>query len=177
MLGLKISTSGYGVHITEAVNKAKVQLSKLFNLRKLQPNQIRTIYNMTVRPTLTYPAIPLVCATKNEKIKLQRIQNKAAKIITGHKYYEEGPITAENLNKSANLLPINIILYKQATNIWNKIELHDPEILEDVKNIHTINRIKPKRGFTPSIPILEKNIKPIYTIKDDEYDTENESRN
>ena len=50
MLGLKISTRGYGTHITDAINKAKYQLGKLFNLRNLHPNQKRTIYNMTIRP-------------------------------------------------------------------------------------------------------------------------------
>ena len=169
-LGLKISTNGYGRHITETVNKAKFKLSKLYNLRELHYDQKRTIYNMTVRPLLTYPAIPLVTASKNEKYKLQKIQNLAAKIITNYKFYEEGPITAEELNQRANLIPINLILEKQANNIWEKISETEPDLYKQLQKKTKKVRKKPRPGFYESIPILKKSAKPFYTITEKEYE-------
>ena len=52
--------------------------------------------------------------------KMQKIQNRATRFITNTRLIDH--ITSEELHRRTDLEPINIILHKQAQQIWNSIE-------------------------------------------------------
>ena len=72
ILGLKISTTGYKTHVTNRVNKAKAELTKLFRFRELSTRNKRKLYLSLIRPILTYPTIPMCRIPKYQMSKLQR---------------------------------------------------------------------------------------------------------
>ena len=59
ILGLKLTTHGMSKHISENINKAKYQLSKLWRFRNLSQKNRKKLYLMLVKPQLLYPCIPL----------------------------------------------------------------------------------------------------------------------
>ena len=68
-------------HITNNVNQAKLQLSKLWKFRNLSPQNKRKLYLMLVQPQIVYPCIPLHVTNDSQMIKMQRVQNKAINYI------------------------------------------------------------------------------------------------
>ena len=67
--------------------------------------------------------------SKTQAIKMQIVQNKAARIITKTRLSDR--VTNKNMNELADLIPVNISIHEQAKNVWQKIELGiDREIID-----------------------------------------------
>ena len=122
-LGVTISSTGFSKHANNRINLAKGQLYKLFSFKNLSTDNKRTIYYAIVRSTLLYPPIPLNSVSVSQKEKLQIIQNKAARIITGIRKREQK--TNQEINRKAQLEPISHFLNRQAATIWEKMEIDD----------------------------------------------------
>ena len=128
ILGFTLTTQGMSRHITNNINKAKAELSKLWKLRNLCPKNKRKLYLMLVKPHLLYPCIPLHVAHNNQMLKLQQVQNKSINFILGRGRSREE--TSEELHRQTNLDPINVTLQQRASRIWWKLfdDLDDESI-------------------------------------------------
>ena len=59
--------------------------------------------------------------SKTQAIKMQYVQNKAARLIAKTRLNNRR--TSKFVNEQAELIPINISLHNQSKKIWQKIEL------------------------------------------------------
>ena len=118
-----------------------------------------------MRSILTYPAIPL-CAL-NDKLmqKLQTVQNKACKFITGYKYEHGKRIpTSKELHREAGLKPINIVLNEQAVRYWNKIQEIDQQAYNELSTFNPFAKRIQKKSIRNNFrrTIFEKEIEPMF---------------
>ena len=81
MLGLKLTRTGINTHVADRIRKAKTELGRLNRFRSLTPKTKAHLYKAFILPIMEYPIIPLCGISKSNKIKIQRIQNKAVKFI------------------------------------------------------------------------------------------------
>ena len=85
-LGLRITNRGYTQHITNRVNHARHNLSKLYRFYDM-PIKIKThLIKALILPILDYPPIPTHTLSKTQISKLQIIQNKALRYATNQRY-------------------------------------------------------------------------------------------
>ncbi len=74
----------WDVHIAEIIPKISARISSLRSLRKLVPNDTHTlINNAIVLPHFDYADIILDSASVGSKCKLQSLQNRSVRLITG----------------------------------------------------------------------------------------------
>ena len=118
-LGLTIKHSGFSAHATNRIHLARTQLAKFYRVRNLSLKNKRMIYLTIVRSVLLYPTVPLHVQSQSQQNKLQIIQNKAARLITGTRKRECK--TNEEVNTLAGLESIKTYLDRQAKSIWEKI--------------------------------------------------------
>ena len=128
VLGLSISTRGFQTQIKQRTAVAKRRLLKLNRFKKLSTKNKLLLYTSTVRAALLYPIIPLHTASKTQIIKLQRIQNRATRFISGKTLLDR--CTSISLHNECNLKPINLTLHQYARDTWNKIEASNPNIFD-----------------------------------------------
>ena len=154
ILGLKITKTGYATHVTEKRNFCRAEMGKLWRLKDLGWKRKRTIYQALISSRLHYPPIPLHCLSESSLKSLQRIQNQGARYITGTSRIEGR--TNEEVNRRANLDPLNQSLFIRAAKIWNKVRV---EMREEWREVLT-NRVARKRGFPLSIPTVMNGLPP-----------------
>ena len=100
------------------------------------------MYLTLIKSILTYPPVVLHTVSKTQAIKMQIVQNKAARIITKTRLSDR--VTNRYVNELAELIPVNISIHEQAKNIWQKIEI-DREILDKLE-------LEPGRDFKVRFP-------------------------
>ena len=165
-LGLKITNKGYGEHVTEMKNRASVELAKLHRFKNLRTDQKRLLYTALVRSILTYPAIPLCVINQKMMKKLQVVQNKACKFITGYKYkHDKRCPTSKTLHREAGLQPLNIVLNNQAQKYWQKIEEIDEQTCNELRTYNPYTKRKHKKSIRNYFKrsIFEEEVEPRYT--------------
>ena len=118
VLGLRLSTNGYKSHITNNIQSAQVRLARLYRFRQLSAPNRRKLYNAYVDSTLLYPTVPLHATTVTNMTRLQRVQNRGTRYITGHTQLDR--LTSQELHRRANLTPINQRLHDRATKLWSQ---------------------------------------------------------
>ena len=118
VLGLTISSTGYQSHVTKNVNTAQTRLSKLYRFRNLSTNNKRKLYNAYIDSALLYPTVPLHAIAPSNLLRLQRIQNRGSRFITGRTRLDR--LTSQELHRQANLTPINQRLHARATKLWHQ---------------------------------------------------------
>ena len=85
-----------------------------------------------IKSILEYPPVILNTISKTQAVKMQIVQNKAARIITKTRLSDRK--TNKYVNELAELTPINISIHEQAKNTWQKIEIEmDREILDKLE--------------------------------------------
>ena len=126
VLGLTINRLGFTPQIQQRKAIAHSKLNKLYRFRDLNQNTKKLLYTSTVRSALLYPTIPLHTISKSQMIKLQRLQNKGIRFITGNRLIDKIP--SQTLHQQTNLDPINIHLHNLANNTWNNIQINNPSI-------------------------------------------------
>lgn len=130
VLGLHFNTHGFTPQIAHRKGIATANLNKLARFSNLPPRTKKKLYLTYVRPALIYPIIPIHTQSKTQISKLQKIQNKATRFITGTTRADS--ITSQHLHKITGLQPINIVLHEQAHKIWQKIENNIPTLYEQL---------------------------------------------
>lgn len=126
VLGLHFNSFGFTPQISHRKAIASANLTKLLRFKDLPPKTKKDLYLTYVRPALIYPIIPIHTQSKTQISKLQKIQNKAIRFITGTSRADH--ITSEFLHQLIELPPINVILHEQANKIWTKIETNIPTL-------------------------------------------------
>ena len=143
-LGTIISKNGFTSHITSRINLAKSKLPLLFRFLDLSQNNKKTLYLALIRSVLEYPPVILHPITKTQAIRMQRVQNKAARVITKTRLSDRK--TSKFINEQAELIPINISIHNQAKKIWQKIELDiGRDVLDKLE-------LEENRDFTDRFP-------------------------
>lgn len=133
ILGLKLKRTGTVQHIGERLNMAKTQTNKLKRFMNLSSKTKTHLYKALVRPLMEYPVIPLALASKTQKMKMQRLQNKNLRIIAKNDPALEEQ-TIEQLHQSLNIEAVNIRLRSRLIKLWNKVELKEPELYQTSMN-------------------------------------------
>ena len=82
VLGTIITKNGFTSHATNRINLAKSKLSMLYRFIELSPKNKRTLYQALIKSILEYPPVILNTISKTQAVKIQIVQNKAARIIT-----------------------------------------------------------------------------------------------
>ena len=118
--------------------------SPLQILRFITKKNKKTFYLALIRSVLEYPPVILHPITKTQSIKMQWVQNKAARVIIKTRLSDRK--TSKFINEKAELIPINISIHNQAKKIWQKIELEiGREVLGKLE-------LKENRDFTDRFP-------------------------
>lgn len=105
-LGTTITRDGFVRHIGNRIRQASAKLKDLYRFRDLCIKNKRKLYLALIRPVLEYPPIPLHTASKTNILKMQRVQNKEARIITPTRLRDT--ISSRIINETANLPAINV---------------------------------------------------------------------
>lgn len=125
ILGLKTTSSGYGGHVKNIIQRGNQALGELWRFKNL-PEKIKLhLIKAYVFPVLVYPTIPLAGLGSTSMRKIQRVQNKALRFAFNEHYpYNRN---TRQLHEEGRVKPINITLYDRARQIWEKLEsLEDP---------------------------------------------------
>ncbi len=161
ILGLKLSNQGYGKHVADIANKASLALKTVRKFDKLNTKIKLHLVKACVLPILTYPTYALNALSRNQKLSLQIIQNKAIRFAHGEYYpYTR---TTEELHIQSKIDPINLTIHKRGNNIKNKLEnsLKDPTYLKAIRDHQEDN----EHGWfrKPITTLRNINIQPHYT--------------
>ena len=154
MLGLKITRTGYATHITETKNTCKREMARLWRLKDLGEKNKRKLFHVLISSRLHYPPIPTHCLAETSLKTLQRIQNQGARFITKIRRSERK--TNEEVNRRANLVPLNQSLFARAAKIWNRIRTDMREEWAELLSI----RPGRKKNFPLSIPVILNDLPP-----------------
>lgn len=130
-LGLNFGTRGFSNQVKVRTAIANSNLNKILRFQYLSANNKRKLYLSLVRSALTYPIIPLHTASDTQILKLQRVQNRGVRFITGSQWQDF--YSSEYLHLTTNIPPINIFLHNSAKDLWEKIELLEPELFNKLK--------------------------------------------
>ena len=135
----------------------KRDMMKLWSVRELSQQNKKKLYEALIKSKLTYPAIPTHSLSDTSLKKLQRVQNQGARFITNTRRLDRK--RNEDLNREAQLQPINVILYERALRIWNKIRT---TMRAELEGVYTYNA-RPKQNWPLSFPrVMEGPPPPIY---------------
>ena len=137
ILGVKWQRTGITGHINDRINKTKSQLSKLYRFASLTPKIKTKLIKTLVLPVLEYPPIPLCCASKTQKLRMQRVLNRGLRFIF---YNEAQKFSIADMHTITNIKPVNISLHQRASDIWEILEnIQDGmyrTLREDITNAH-----------------------------------------
>ena len=138
ILGTKFKRTGMANHITNRVNLAKAQTSRIKRFMALKEKTKLHLFKALIRPVLEYPVITNALASKHQMLKMQKVQNANLNIIA--KNTENELKTIKELHEIYDIEPINIRLFKAAERTWEKYLEKDPE-MENRARIENNNRI------------------------------------
>ena len=119
VIELTITKFEYCKHIKTRRDIASAQLTRLQRFRNLSKKNKRKLYITIVRCKLVYPPIPMHTASKTQISTLQKVQNRATRLITNTTKTDRQ--RSERLHELAVLEPINVTLHRLAENIWTNI--------------------------------------------------------
>ncbi len=157
MLGLKLQNTGITGHIADKINKTSASLTKLYRFAGLTPEIKNATLVKILLPTLEYPPIPLICASKTQQLKMQRVINKSLRFIFRH---DNRQLTLQQMHELTNIKPINISLHNKATRIWETLRITD----EETYNILRANASPSHYGLPTSKNITDSPTPdPVYT--------------
>ena len=170
ILGYKFNQKKQGtLHTKGLINKAKYNLSKLRRFQSA-PQKIKLILIKTIiRPVLEYPPYPLTKISKNNKIKMQIVQNHSLRFVKGIKKSERKNV--KDLHEELDIMPLNIRISKLNNKMINKCrEIHYPnkgnEIIPHYKFSDYTIKEEPLRKKKQSVAQrIDKNILKINHLK------------
>lgn len=95
----------FHTHITQKHAIALQAMKKLYRLRFAKPDTKMHLYKALIRPLLTYAPLALSLSARTNKIKLQRIQNRALRWVLNTRWQELN--TSQSLHESTNIPALN----------------------------------------------------------------------
>ena len=115
-----------------------------------------TLVKTMLIPVLQYPTIPNCSASKTQKIKMQRILNKALRFIHCN---DEEELLTEELHHKYNIAPLNISIFNSAQKTWEAIRITETELYAELTIPHNnTHNWFPKSSSVincqPPIPII-----------------------
>ena len=120
ILGYNISRNSFsGAHIDIITTRAKLQLTKLQRFYNAPPKIKTILYKSLIRPLLDYPSIPIALTNKTNKIKLQKVQNRALRFINSS--YLRDKIKMSTLHDKYKIDAYNIRIHKLAKKCLNTL--------------------------------------------------------
>ena len=139
----------------------------MYSLQGLDAEVKLILYKMLIMPLITYPVTPLNAASMSGMLKLQTVQNKALNFV-----YNTGwpnVVTSKNLHLRAGLDPINQVIHRRASSIWDKIEAGIAADRDSFIRISSIPYINPHRLFPSSLVRARKPEPPPIFTQDDTF--------
>lgn len=130
-LGLKLKRDGFSSHARERAQHASGASIKLKRFSGMTTKTKIRLYKTLIRPILEYPSVPLHLASRNQKRKIQRVQNQMLRWATGDRHT---PI--EVLHDVHKMEPMNKRLEKQARKVWTKIQAFQEDVYEELNTVH-----------------------------------------
>ena len=124
---MKFTRTGITKHVSDRVRKAKLELGKLKRFNRLSAKTKCHLYKSLVRPIIEYPIVPNCIASNTNKLKMKRIQNRAAKFINK---YNGDNLTVREIQEKYNLEPLNVRLYHRANKCWDRFTRLQPNLTE-----------------------------------------------
>ena len=159
ILGLNISKFSWTAqHVNKIAINANRIVSLLYSARHLSYDSRLLMVQALVIPTLTYPCTPLNTCSIASFAKLQTPLNRALKFVFKIRYPETP--TAKSLIERTKILPINQIIHKRASNIWNKIRLGIAGDSDMYKKLDESELTKTNRNFPSSLKRAQKDLPP-----------------
>ncbi len=89
---------------------------------------------------LEYPPIPLICASKTQKLKMQFVINRAHRFIFSN---DNRQLRLEDMHHSTGITPINISLYLKATKVRENVRHTDLDLDLDVTGDRIFSLVRP----------------------------------
>ena len=157
VLGFTLSTMGIGPHITRVAGRAHIELTKLNKFKNTSQNTKLTLYRSLIRPILEYPPVPHYVATEAQMLKLQRVQNRALRFITGTEWSDFR--TNASLHEELNLEPLNIRIHGLAKKTWERVERIGGPIFDSLRRDDEENQI---RSLPRSMNVPQEPPEPLY---------------
>ena len=130
-------------HITQKSSLAQVTLSNLYRFRNALPSTKRHLFLALVYPLLTYCPLALSLSAHTNRLKLQRIQNKALRFIHNTKWDDFK--TNETLHNDTRRPPLNIAWHHKLMKQLHKFTITHPDVITDLTNIATCRFNRPGR--------------------------------
>ena len=161
VLGLKIKRTGIVQHLTDRQNRAKSELGKLRRFEKLSPKIKSHLYKTLILPILEYPAVPCCIASKENKMKMQRIQNRGIKFINE---YGQAELNIEEIHQNFKIDGINVRLHTRLTKSWEKFTRIETELAERSTTENDDNETKDHYWWRRLASLVEiEHPEPVYT--------------
>lgn len=120
ILGLTITRAGITKHVTEITGKGKSALSSLYRFKMLNSKIKSHLVKSYILPLLEYPPVPLNTISNTQKLKLQRVLNKALRYAENEHYPFN--YNTEQLHNIHKITALNTRIHRRATKIWQKLE-------------------------------------------------------
>ena len=147
-------------HISIVTGRAKHELTRLLRFSSAPEHIRKRLYLTLIRPILEYPCLELYNTSKTNMKKLQAVQNRALRFITGVAWNDF--ISSETLHNRLTLDPLNIRLYHLAYK--TKFKMRDVYLNRDFIPYHKLISdftftTQPLRHRSPSqLELLESEI-------------------
>ena len=107
-------------HVTAAINKAKINIAKLYRFRSAPVKVKRHLFITLIRPLLEYPCLEMANCGRVNATRLQRVQNKGTRFILNTNLNDR--IRSEELHARAKLDPLNVRLTKLSRKMLYKMK-------------------------------------------------------
>ena len=154
ILGFQLSRTGFNCHITDRLRKAKAELNKLKRFKNLTPKIKTHLYKAFIMLLVEYPALPTCNIADSNKMKLQRLQNKAIKFIISN---DEEELSIKRAHEKYKLEAYNVRLHKRGLKVWDKLSTNEPELTERSLNENQNNDIKDHNWWRRLGSMVENN--------------------
>ena len=166
ILGLNITYSSWtNKHVEVIAAKGRQVVIGLRCMSALSGKSKLHLVKALVIPSLTYPCTPLNASSIGCFTQLQTVLNQALNFVYNNKYPNLTP--SRVLHQRAKIKPINQIIFKQAKNIWNKIESGNAGDENTFRMIMREEQGPPHRWYPSSYSRAQLDKPPpIYTIAD-----------
>ena len=154
LLGLKVSSHGYKIHITQRVAQAREALNTLQRFRDLSSDLKLRLVKTLVIPVLTYPPVPTHAMSRTAISRLQKVQNAALRFTYNVKWQDF--VSNEELHMMASLQPINIRLHEMAEKVWRKLGSQEGDLYLALQRLHADAPGRQHHLFPRSLLRLER---------------------
>ena len=147
VLGLKLNNKGLHQQVGDRRQMAANKLKTLTQLSNLSTTNKLKLYKTVVRPTLTYPPVPLNTVSNTQMRQLQLIQNDALRLVVNARRADR--LNVQTLHEQLDIEPINVYLHKLARNVWTMVD-NNPTVSDRIQRHAPPSPPVPRQYFESS---------------------------